>query len=467
MSGSLTEQKRYRALVVDDELSMREFLEIALEDFGYDVEVAENLDVARQKLTQADFEVILTDLRLPDGTGIELLTEIKTSYESEVILLTAYATAETALEAMRLGAYDYLLKPVKLSELEALLEKAIEKYLLKDENRRLNQTLAAVAPNLEDTSLSPKMKKIEALISKVAVARTTILLRGESGTGKEVMARTVHQRSSVREGPFIAVNCGAIPETLIESELFGHAAGAFTGAGKSREGLFESADGGTLFLDEIGELPLNMQVKLLRVLQERKVRRVGDSQEREVDVRIIAATNRDLAAMIQDGTFREDLYYRLNVIEIELPALRERREDIPQLTRVLLQKCTHKLGLSPAVFAADAMDALRGYAFPGNIRELENIVERAITLCSDSTIELSDLPDDVALSSAPAETFEWLAFYDGGIDLDGRLQKLEKSLILEALKRSNGNKTEASKDLGISFRSMRYRLEKLGMESED
>ena len=467
MTDNLQEKERYRVLVVDDEPSMREFLEIALEDFGYEVRVAGSLKEAHASLSQYEFQVVLTDLRLPDGTGIELLSQIREECESEVILLTAYATAETALEAMRRGAYDYLLKPVKLNELEALLEKAIEKYLLKDENRRLNKTLATVAPNLSDTSLSPKMKKVYRLISKVALARTTILLRGESGTGKEVMAREIHLRSSVSEGPFIAVNCGAIPETLIESELFGHAAGAFTGAGKARAGLFETADQGTLFLDEIGELPINMQVKLLRALQERKVRRVGDAEEREVDVRIVAATNRDLSAMIQEGTFREDLYYRLNVIELELPPLRERREDIPQLTKVLIQKCAHKLGLPPADISLPAQGALKAYAFPGNIRELENIVERAITLCADDTIEVSDLPDDVGLSSAPAESFGWLDFHDSGIDLDGRLQKLERALITEALSRSGGNKTEAAKGLGISFRSMRYRLEKLGFESEE
>ena len=262
MTDNLNEKDQYRVLVVDDEPSMREFLEIALEDFGYEVQVAGSLKEAHASLSKYEFQVVLTDLRLPDGTGIELLSQIREECESEVILLTAYATAETALEAMRRGAYDYLLKPVKLNELEALLEKAIEKYLLKDENRRLNKTLATVAPNLSDTSLSPKMKKVYRLISKVALARTTILLRGESGTGKEVMAREIHLRSSVSDGPFIAVNCGAIPETLIESELFGHAAGAFTGAGKARAGLFETADQGTLFLDEIGELPINMQVKL-------------------------------------------------------------------------------------------------------------------------------------------------------------------------------------------------------------
>ena len=467
MTDNLNEKDQYRVLVVDDEPSMREFLEIALEDFGYEVQVAGSLKEAHASLSKYEFQVVLTDLRLPDGTGIELLSQIREECESEVILLTAYATAETALEAMRRGAYDYLLKPVKLSELEALLEKAIEKYLLKDENRRLNKTLATVAPNLSDTSLSPKMKKVYRLISKVALARTTILLRGESGTGKEVMAREIHLRSSVSDGPFIAVNCGAIPETLIESELFGHAAGAFTGAGKARAGLFETADQGTLFLDEIGELPINMQVKLLRALQERKVRRVGDAEEREVDVRIVAATNRDLSAMIQEGTFREDLYYRLNVIELELPPLRERREDIPQLTKVLIQKCAHKLGLPPAGISVPAQGALKAYAFPGNIRELENIVERAITLCADDTIEVSDLPDDVGLSSAPAESFGWLDFHDSGIDLDGRLQKLERALITEALSRTGGNKTEAAKGLGISFRSMRYRLEKLGFESEE
>ena len=248
MTDNLNEKDQYRVLVVDDEPSMREFLEIALEDFGYEVQVAGSLKEAHASLSKYEFQVVLTDLRLPDGTGIELLSQIREECESEVILLTAYATAETALEAMRRGAYDYLLKPVKLSELEALLEKAIEKYLLKDENRRLNKTLATVAPNLSDTSLSPKMKKVYRLISKVALARTTILLRGESGTGKEVMAREIHLRSSVSDGPFIAVNCGAIPETLIESELFGHAAGAFTGAGKARAGLFETADqGNTIF----------------------------------------------------------------------------------------------------------------------------------------------------------------------------------------------------------------------------
>lgn len=454
-----------RILVVDDEPSMREFLEIALEDFGYQVRVAENLMTARQCLRENAFEVVLTDLRLPDGTGIELLTEIKAEAESEVILLTAYATAETALEAMKQGAYDYLLKPVKLNELEALLEKAIEKYALRDENRRLSQTLAVVSPKLSETSLSPKMKKVYGLVSKVAIARTTILLRGESGTGKEVIAREIHQQSRVSKGPFIAVNCGAIPESLIESELFGHASGAFTGARNAHEGLFVTADQGTLFLDEIGELPVNMQVKLLRALQERKIRPVGASEEREIDVRIIAATNRDLSGMIREGTFREDLYYRLNVIELELPALRERREDIPHLIKVLLQKCSHKLGLPVPAIEPSALNALNAYDFPGNIRELENIVERATTLCTDELIQLTDLPDDVALSSAPVETFGWTAFQEGGVDLDGRIEKLERALIGEALRRSGGNKTEAAKDLGISFRSLRYRLEKLGLDN--
>jgi len=455
-----------KLLIVDDELSMREFLQILMEGEGHEVELASNCDEASRFCMNQQFDLVLTDLKLPDGSGLDVLRAVKESQvDAQTIMLTAFATTETAVEAMRIGAYDYQIKPVKVEELCALSTKALEKVKLIRENRELSLELNQRMTTDRILGQSPATRGLIKLIAKVAPTRSTVLIEGESGTGKELVARAVHDASGRKDGSFVAINCGAIPESLIEAELFGHVAGAYTGAAKARAGIFEAADKGTLLLDEIGELPLSMQVKLLRVLQERRLRRVGDDKERDVNIRLIASTNRDLEKMVEEGMFREDLYYRLNVVRIRVSPLRERAGDIPLLARAFVAKYAKEAEKQIIGIAPDAMTTLCRYLFPGNVRELENSIERAVALATEDFIQCSDLPENICEKSAKASQ-DPLEFMEEGVNLEGRLQQIELKFIMEAMRRTGGVKKRAAELLGLSFRSFRYRLQKLNMSDE-
>jgi len=449
-----------RVLVVDDERSLREFLEIFFRREGYAVVTASGADEALVALGADDFDVVISDVQMSGASGLDLLRTVKeTAPDCVVIMITAFATTETAIEAMKQGAYDYITKPFKVDELRLVVEKALEKKLLVDENQRLRTALRSRSRSLVGSSTA--LSHVHDLIAQVATTRTNVLVSGESGTGKELVARGIHELSERRDKAFLAVNCGAIPENLLESELFGHVRGAFTGAVSNKPGLVESADGGTLFLDEIGELPQSLQVKLLRLIQEKTVRRVGGNQDQRVDVRIVAATNRDLQAEVHAGRFREDLYYRLNVIQIALPPLRERMEDVPQLVQHFLEKYRRELGKDVSGVSSAAMEKILGHSFPGNVRELENLIERAVALSRSPTLGVEGLPASVLEKSvsrlAPAAA-------PGG-NLDEILASYERGLLSDALQRAGGVKKRAARLLGISFRSFRYRLEKLGLDN--
>ena len=452
-------------LVVDDERSMREMLQLLFERDGHAVSTAKSVKAALDSLRESP-DLVFTDMRLPDGSGLEVLSKAHEALpETQVIVMTAFGTTENAVEAMRQGAYDYQIKPVKVDEIRAVTEKALEKVALIRDNRQLSAQLRNQYGLSRLLGKSPRMVEVMELVEKVAPSGSNVLIEGESGTGKELVARAIHEGSRQANGPFVAVNCGAIPDTLIESELFGHAAGAFTSAARARAGLFETAKSGTLLLDEIGELPGPMQVKLLRVLQERMIRRVGEERERPVEVRVVAATNLDLHKMVQAGRFREDLFYRLNVVRIRVPPLRQRREDIPVLARAFVLKYAQKSGKPVEGMSPEALSALCAYDFPGNVRELENYVERAVTLVNGNHIHLEDLPEDVRTPtrSLIAERF---SEGNGTINLEETLEKTERQLIDEALRRSDGVKTRAAELLGLSFRSLRYRMQKLGYGDE-
>jgi two-component system response regulator PilR (NtrC family) len=455
-------------LVVDDERSMRDFLRIALSRAGHDVTLAESPSAAHQALQDREFDVVITDLRMQEGasSGLDVLDAVKKSHpHTQVVVVTAFATPETAIAAMKRGAYDYLTKPFKVDEINVVVEKALEKRALLRDNVELRAQLQGRFHLDRIIGKSPAMQRIFELIKKVAPAKTSVLISGESGTGKELVARALHHLSPRAEAPFVAVNCGAIPESLLESELFGHVKGAFTGAVSDRPGLFAAAHNGTLFLDEIGELGPQMQVKLLRVLQERKVKRVGGTTEEEFDVRVVAATNRDLEAEVERGAFRRDLYYRLNVIQLHLAPLRQRREDVPLLVEHFVRKHTASLGRAIGGIEPEAMAALCDYDYPGNVRELENLVERAVTLESAERISRASLPDLTPKKrSEPASADDFPA---EGVDLERMVGDFEKSLIDKALARTQGVRKEAAKLLGISFRSLRYRLAKLGVGPTD
>ncbi|HEY8946180.1 MAG TPA: sigma-54 dependent transcriptional regulator [Polyangiaceae bacterium] len=454
-------------LLVEDEPGLREMLGILFRREGYQVVAAPGAKAALEAIRQhpQPFPVVLTDLAMPDGSGLDVLAAAKSrSASTEVILLTAHSTVENAISAMRLGAYDFVAKPFQSAELAALVAKALEKQALATENQRLR----AKVGESEDSNLagkSPALKAVLDLVRRVASTRTTVLITGESGTGKERVARAIHSHSERSQGPFRVVNCGALPEALMESELFGHERGAFTGADKRYSGLFRDADGGTVLLDEIGELPAPLQVKLLRVLQERSVRPVGATQEVPVDVRVLAATNRDIEADVAIGKFRSDLYYRLNVIRIALPPLRERREDVPVLAERFVSRFAQEMGKDIAGFTPDAVRALQAYPFPGNVRELENVVERAVALAGSRVIGLGDLPPELS-GAAGAPTPALLALPQEGTRLDDVLGEVERRLILEALERTGGVRKRAAELLGITFRSLRYRLKKQGLGDE-
>jgi two-component system, NtrC family, response regulator PilR len=454
-----------KILVVDDELSMREFLAILLEGEGYQVDQAESAEEALCFMEQGRYDLVLSDVSMPGLDGIELLARIKAQApETAVLMITAYTTAEQAVEAMKLGAYDYIGKPFKVEEVKVLVGNALEKRILVQENKRLK---AEVLERFSFSGLigkSKQMRDVYDLIAKVADSMANILILGESGTGKELAAKAIHYNSPRRDRCFLAVNCGAIPETLIESELFGHTKGSFTGAFSDRPGLFEQAEGGTLFLDEIGEVPLQLQAKLLRVLQEREFRRVGGSAPLKADVRIVAASNRNLEEQVQDGTFREDLFYRLNVVQVRMPALRERGEDILPLVEHFYKKFALWSGTGEIV-TQEAAIALYNYPFPGNVRELENLVERCVVLGS-RIITVDCLPPKVRNFAPVSAPLDLVTIPADGMDLQAYLDTLESRLLVQALEKSGGVKKKAAVLLGMTFRSFRYRLAKFGMDDE-
>jgi two-component system response regulator PilR (NtrC family) len=455
-------------LVVDDEPGLRDMLAILFRREGLDVTLAPGFGAGRDAITNAPepYAVVLTDLLMPDGSGMDLLTLVKQrTARTEVIVMTAHGGVETAIEAMKRGAYDFVTKPFATSELRALVHKALEKRAIVAENERLRAQLGR-EQGRELLGQSEAMRRIADVIRRVASARTTVLITGDSGTGKERIARALHDSGDRRDKPFMVVNCGAIPEALIEAELFGHERGAFTGAVTSRGGIFRDAEGGTVLLDEIGELPLPLQVKLLRVLQERKVRGVGSSNEVAIDVRVLAATNRNVEEEVRSGRFRQDLYYRLNVIRIEVPPLRERREDVRLLTEHFLARCAAEQNKDIRALSPDALRALEAYAFPGNARELENVIERAVALATGPTIGLGDLPREIS-GAAAQPTPALLVLPEEGCEIDDVLGELERRLLLQALERSGGVRTQAAKLLGVTLRSLRYRLQKHGLGTDD
>ena len=454
-----------RVLVVDDELSMREFISILLEREGYQAVSAANAGEALEQLRSGMFDLVISDVQMPGLNGIELLSRIKESApETAVLMMTAFSAAEQAVEAMKLGAYDYISKPFKVEEAKQLIRNALEKSDLKRENSILKEKVQHRDSFYGIIGSSPRMQEIFSLIRKVAPTSSTVMIQGESGTGKELIARAIHNCSTRSKKPCIAVNCGAIPENLMESELFGHKKGAFTGAVVDRAGLFEQAEGGTLFLDEIGELPLLMQTKLLRVIQEREFRRVGGTQTQKSDVRILTATNRDLQGQVRDGSFREDLFYRVNVVQVMLPPLRERIEDIPLLVDCFYRKYGAGRHDGDSITPA-AMKLLLSYSFPGNIRELENIVERSLILDPQIIVE-GNIPANVQAGNSSCVGSELIIPTDG-LDLEGLLADLERRYLLKALERTGGAKKKAAELLGMSFRSFRYRLAKFDLDSGD
>jgi len=449
-----------RILVVDDDDALRESLELFLASEGFDVAAAADGTLALAQIERAPFDVVLCDLRMPGIDGFELLPQLlRIAPGLTVILMSAYGTRDLAIEALKRGAYDYLAKPFPPSEALLAIRKAQEREKLRRANDLLLRDLERAVGERPIVAASANMIAVLELIERAAEFKTTVLLTGESGTGKEVLARALHAQSTRRSQAFVAVNCGAIPEALLESELFGHAKGAFTGADRARRGLFLEADGGTIFLDEIGELPLPLQVKLLRVLQEEEVRPVGESKSRAVDARVIAATARDLSREVAEGRFREDLYYRLDVVRVTVPPLRERREDIPLLVDHFLASFRASLGKNVRSVADDALAKLVAYAWPGNVRELENVIERAMILADDERISLRELPENVR-GDAAAISPQARA---GDYSLAAARRRFETDWIREALEAAKGNRTHAARLLGISHRALLYKLKEYGL----
>ena len=444
------------ALIVDDEPDICELLELTLGRMNIETRAATDLAQARELLAQYRFDLCLTDMKLPDGNGVELVEHITQNYpKTPVAMITAHGNMEWAIKALKAGAFDFVSKPVDLQILRNLVNTAL----------RVSENSPRLDRRSRDELLgdSEPMQKTRATIAKVARSQAPIYISGESGTGKELVAKLIHNKGPRANGPFVPVNCGAIPDELMESEFFGHKKGSFTGAVADKEGLFQAADGGTLFLDEVADLPLHMQVKLLRAIQEKAIRPVGEASETTIDVRILSATHKNLAKLVESGRFRQDLFYRINVIQLPIPALRERSEDIPQLTEHTLSKLATQMELEKPSLAPDAALALKQYPFPGNVRELENILERAITLCEDNTIRARDLHlpqegDNNLIPPMPGP------LDSGQIRLEEHLGEIEKKAILQALEQTKHNKTAAAKLLGLSFRALRYRLKKLGLE---
>ena len=458
-----------RVLVVDDEESIREFLEIMLRKEGYEVTCAEDGQQALDVIKRKTFDLVISDLQMPNLTGLELLKQVRDAYPDLLfMMITAFGTTDTAVEAMKLGAYDYITKPFKIDEVRLNIANALRSRNLEVENRTLKKELSREYSFQNLVGNSETMHRIYEMIRRVSQTPTNVLVTGESGTGKEMVAKAIHYNGPLKERPFVTVNCGAIPESLMESEMFGHKKGSFTGAIADKTGLFEVADGGTLFLDEVGELPLTIQVKMLRAIQERVIRRVGGTEDQKVEVRIIAATNRELEDMVKKSTFRQDLFYRLNVINIKTPALRERSEDIPNLANHFLKKYNDRLAKTISGISAEAMDMLKKYDYPGNVRELENIIERTVALEGGATILPESLPPFVNTPSGRkmASTHEIQVTSDG-LDLDKVMGQIEKELLIKAIHAAGGVKKRAAKLLNITFRSMRYRVEKYSLGSVD
>jgi DNA-binding NtrC family response regulator len=458
-------------LIVDDEQGMRQLLTIVFERAGHRVRAAENGRRALELLREEPAELIISDVKMPDIGGIELLRSARELLpDVAIVMMTAFATVETAREAFKLGADDFIQKPFDIEEMKILIAKILEKLALKQENEQLKTEVELLIKEQRERGnlgniigRSEKMQAVYQMIETVAGVQSTVLVTGESGTGKELVARAIHDLSPRAEKPFVSINCGAFTETLLESELFGYVKGAFTGANTNRKGLFEAAHRGTIFLDEIGEMSSAMQVKLLRVLQERKVRPVGAHQEIEIDTRVIAATNRDLSQMVKDATFREDLFYRISVIPIELPPLRERSEDVKQLADHFVAKfCAltgRQLSLSPR-----ALSLLEEYSWPGNVRELEHTIERAVALERTDSIQPERLPEQIT-SYNPARVASALDLPEDGLNIAAHLEHLEKAYVLEALRRTAGNQTRAAELLQLSVRSLRHLLDKHGIRN--
>src|SRR6266403_1778455 len=449
-----------RVLIVDDEKSMRDLLSITLGKEGYEVLSAAGGEAAIETIRKESFDSIITDLRMPRVDGMQVLRAAKdVAPDTAVIVITAVASTETAVEAMKLGAYDYITKPFKLDEVSLIVRNALERKRLRDENLYLRKQLETQHRFENIIGKSGRILEVFDTIRKIADSPSTAMITGESGTGKELVARAIHFNSFRRDKPFVSVNCGAIPEGLMESELFGHVRGAFTGAIANKVGLFSAAEGGTLFLDEITEIPALLQVKLLRAIQLREIRRVGDTKDIKTDVRLIAASNRDLEEAVEEGVLREDLFYRLNVIPIQLPPLRERREDIPLLVAHFLQKFSKELGKDVRGVTPEALGVLERYRWPGNIRELENVLERAIVLGAGEILEVDSLPETLR-RERPVKGMEAVELPEDGLDLEATLDTIERGYLQRALDRTGGVQTKAAELLKMTFRQFRYKLQK-------
>lgn len=446
-----------RILIVEDEEKLRRVLELQLRSAGFEVDLAGSAEEGLKLAERAS--LVLTDLRLPGMDGLELISRIRAqNSHTPIVVMTAFGTVETAVEAMKKGAADFLLKPFSLDHLMTVLNKALEVRALQDENRKLKEELGRRYDFANIVGHSPAMQEIFATIQRVAPTRATVLLAGESGTGKDLIARAIHHHSPRRDRPFVKINCSALPENLMESELFGFEKGAFTGAIAAKPGKFEQADTGTVFLDEIGDVPASVQVKLLRVLQEREFERLGSNKTRHIDVRVVAATNQDLRAALEQGTFREDLYYRLNVVPINLPPLRERREDIPFLAEHFVRKLGPAVGSPVETITEEAIQRLQSYHWPGNVRELENVIERSLVLCPGTKLDAADIRLDIAPRARPQSGELVLP---EGMTLD----EFEQTIIRETLRRAEGNKSLAARMLGLTRNALRYRLSQMGLES--
>jgi two-component system, NtrC family, response regulator PilR len=444
----------HRALVVDDEPDIRELLEITLERMKIDVVTCGDLASATQELRNGNFDLCFTDMRLPDGDGLSLVEWIQNHKpQTPVAVITAHGNVETAVRALKLGAFDFISKPLDLAALRKLIEATLK---LGQDHQRKNQL-----PASKLLGRSRAIEQLREMIERVSRSQAPVHIYGESGTGKELVAHLIHNAGARRDGPFVPVNCGAIPSELMESELFGHRKGSFTGAVADKQGLIQSAEGGTLFLDEIADLPLHMQVKLLRVIQEKTVRPVGEAREQPIDVRILSATHKNLAALVSEGKFREDLFYRVNVIEIRVPPLRERLEDVPELVDAMLDKLAKQAAARSLQMSDAAVRAITQYHFPGNVRELENVLERAATLSSSGVIEAQDLQLRQKVSASEATIANAVS---PGDNLGDALEDIERDAIVRALEQTRYNKTKAAQLLGMTFRSLRYRIKKLGIE---
>lgn len=456
------EERIPNILIVDDEVNICEVLKAILTDIGYNVETSGSLAECIEKITRKEYDLVITDLKLPDGDGKEILERVKEfNPDTEVIVITAYGTIESAVEIMKKGAFHYITKPFKSEELKTVVRNAVERKLLKDENKRLRREVVERYSFHNIIGRSKAMQDVFDLIEKLSKVDTPVLIQGESGTGKELVARAIHYNSPRRNKPFVVVNCASIPETLVESELFGHVKGAFTGAYSDKKGLFEVANGGTLFLDEIGELPLNTQAKLLRFLQERTFQPVGSVQEKRVDVRLISATNKDLKKEVMEGRFREDLFFRINIVTIYIPPLRERREDIPLLIKYFIDKYSKEMKKEIKGISDEVMEKLMRYSYPGNVRELENLILAALTLETSDVIR----PETLEMirktrKEGPLEVDE----IPPGFNLDEHIDRVRKTYLETAMKLAKGNQTKAAELLGIKVRSLRYLLDKYGMK---